>query len=72
MNDHYYSASPVSEHRYAEADYVYRGHALRFTTDAGVFSRGEVDFGTDVHIAENGVDVQEQKELIYQMMLKWK
>ena len=47
MNDHYYSASPVSEHRYAEADYVYRGHALRFTTDAGVFSRGEVDFGTD-------------------------
>lgn len=47
MNDHYYSATPGSEHRYAACDYVYRGCALRFTTDAGVFSRGEVDFGTD-------------------------
>ena len=47
MNDHYYSASPTSEHRYAEASYMYRGEELRFTTDAGVFSRGEVDFGTD-------------------------
>ena len=47
-NDHYFSASPESAHRYAEADYIYRGQELRFTTDAGVFSRGEVDFGTDV------------------------
>ena len=47
MNDHYYSAAPASEHRYAEARYTYRGETLRFTTDAGVFSRGEVDFGTD-------------------------
>ena len=48
MNVHYFSASPTSEHRYAEAEYVYRGETLRFLTDAGVFSRGEVDFGTDV------------------------
>ena len=48
MNDHYFTASPESEHRYAEAEYVYRGETLRFLTDAGVFSRGEVDFGTDV------------------------
>ncbi len=48
MNDHYFTASPGSEHRYAEAPYVYRGENLRFLTDAGVFSRGEVDFGTDV------------------------
>ena len=48
MSDHYFSASPTSEHRYAEAEYVYRGETLRFLTDAGVFSRGEVDFGTDV------------------------
>lgn len=47
MNDHYFSPAPQSEHRYAEAAYSYRGQALRFTTDAGVFSRGEVDFGTD-------------------------
>ena len=48
MNDHYYTADPQSEHRYASADYAYRGIKLRFLTDAGVFSRGEVDFGTDV------------------------
>ncbi len=48
MNDHYYTAAPQSGHRYAPAEYVYRGTALRFLTDAGVFSRGEVDFGTDV------------------------
>ncbi len=48
MSDHYFSASPESAHRYAEAEYVYRGEKLRFLTDAGVFSRGEVDFGTDV------------------------
>ncbi len=48
MHDHYYSPDPKSGHRFAEAEYVYRGVHLRFTTDAGVFSRGEVDFGTDV------------------------
>ena len=47
MNDHYYSQVPQSAHRYAETAYEYRGASLRFTTDAGVFSRGEVDFGTD-------------------------
>ena len=48
MSDHYFSANPNSEHRFAEATYTYREKELRFTTDAGVFSRGEVDFGTDV------------------------
>ena len=48
MNDHYYTSSPESAHRYAPCQYTYRGHELNFTTDAGVFSRGEVDFGTDV------------------------
>ena len=46
MNDHYYSADPNSEHKYQTAEWTYRGHALRFTTDAGVFSKGEVDYGT--------------------------
>ncbi len=48
MNDHYFSASPQSGHRFAETRYTYRGKELVFTTDAGVFSRGEVDYGTDV------------------------
>lgn len=48
MNDHYYTANPESAHRYAVCEYEYRGEKLHFITDAGVFSRGEVDFGTDV------------------------
>ena len=48
MNDHYYTSNPNSEHKYAPCDYNYRDCELHFTTDAGVFSRGEVDFGTDV------------------------
>ena len=46
MNDHYFSASPASGHQYQTAEWTYRGHVLRFTTDAGVFSKGEVDYGT--------------------------
>ena len=47
MNGHYYTASPQSGHKYLSCDYEYRGCSLRFVTDAGVFSRGEVDFGTN-------------------------
>ena len=46
MNDHYYTREPKSESRPAECEYVYRGERLRFVTDAGVFSKGEVDTGT--------------------------
>ncbi len=46
MNDHYYTAEPASASRPAECSWVYRGTELRFETDAGVFSRGEVDTGT--------------------------
>lgn len=48
MADHYFTASPESAHRYASCDFSYRGVSLRFMTDAGVFSRGEVDTGTQV------------------------
>ena len=48
MHDHYYTPVPQSGHRYAETAYEYRGARLAFLTDAGVFSRGEVDRGTDV------------------------
>ena len=51
MPDHYFSSDPQSGHRYAEAAYAYRGKELFFLTDAGVFSRGEVDRGTDVLLA---------------------
>ncbi len=48
MNDHYYTTSPESAHRYASCSFQYRGIQVEFLTDAGVFSRGEVDFGTEV------------------------
>lgn len=46
MNDHYYTRTPQSASRPAECTFSYRGIDLVFTTDAGVFSRGEVDTGT--------------------------
>ena len=48
MNDHYYTRMPASESRPVECEYTYRGILLTFQTDAGVFSRGEVDTGTDL------------------------
>ena len=48
MNDHYYTRNPVSESRPVDCEYVYRGIPLAFRTDAGVFSKGEVDDGTDL------------------------
>ena len=48
MNDHYYTRNPASESRPVDCEYVYRGIPLTFRTDAGVFSRGEVDAGTDL------------------------
>ena len=46
MNDHYYTRVPQSESRPVGCEYSYRGVALAFQTDAGVFSKGEVDTGT--------------------------
>lgn len=48
MNDHYYTAAPNSESRPVEAHFTYRGHDLTLKTDAGVFSRGELDAGTRI------------------------
>ena len=46
MNDHYYTRTPQSESRPVNCEYPYRGIPLTFRTDAGVFSKGEVDTGT--------------------------
>ena len=48
MNDHYYSHNPTSESRPVSASFSYRGHDLTLMTDAGVFSRGELDSGTRI------------------------
>ena len=46
MNDQYYTRVPKSESRPRDFSWTWRGNALTFRTDAGVFSRGEVDDGT--------------------------
>ena len=48
MNDHYYTRVPQSESKPVSCEYSYRGLALTFMTDAGVFSKGEVDAGTQL------------------------
>ena len=46
MNDQYYTADPSSESRPVPCAFPYRGHGLNFMTDAGVFSKGELDVGS--------------------------
>ena len=46
MNDHYYTRVPQSKSHPVSCEYTYRGIPLTFQTDAGVFSKGEVDTGT--------------------------
>ena len=46
MNDQYYPADPTSESNPVPCAFPYRGHGLNFMTDAGVFSKGELDVGS--------------------------
>ena len=46
MNEQYYTPDPTCASRPAACAFSWRGQMLRFTTDAGVFSRGELDKGT--------------------------
>ena len=46
MAEQYYTRQPGSESHPEECSFTYRGKELRFMTDAGVFSRGELDTGT--------------------------
>ena len=46
MNDQYYTADPTSESKPTPCAFPYRGYGLNFMTDAGVFSRGELDVGS--------------------------
>ncbi|OLN23135.1 16S rRNA methyltransferase [Domibacillus antri] len=51
MGDHYFSKNPDSEHRPRQFSFTLRGKEYRFNTDAGVFSRTEVDFGSRLLVA---------------------
>ncbi|MFP3392982.1 class I SAM-dependent methyltransferase [Brevibacillus sp. SIMBA_040] len=46
MADHYYTNRPGAAHDEQQFTFVLRGKELRFWTDAGVFSRDRIDFGS--------------------------
>lgn len=46
MSEHYFSNRPQAEHDEREFTFDLRGRTFRFVTDAGVFSRDRVDFGS--------------------------
>jgi len=46
VSDHYYTNRPTVEHDERTFAFDLRGHTLRFVTDAGVFSRDRIDFGS--------------------------
>lgn len=54
MADHYYTPLPESAHRPRAVQAELLGHALRFETDAGVFSRDAVDPGSRLLIEAMG------------------
>jgi 16S rRNA (guanine1207-N2)-methyltransferase len=46
LSEHYFTRKPQSEHEERIIRETLRGREFTFVTDAGVFSRGGVDFGT--------------------------
>ncbi|MBU5443747.1 class I SAM-dependent methyltransferase [Paenibacillus sp. MSJ-34] len=50
MSEHYYSNRPAVGHDRNTIEATLRGHRLKFVTDAGVFSKGGVDYGSKVLI----------------------
>ena len=50
MSNHYYSQKPEAAHQRQVHEAMLRGEKLRFTTDAGVFSKAGVDYGSRVLI----------------------
>lgn len=50
MSQHYYSQQPEARHDRRTITTVLRGRSLRFTSDAGVFSKGDIDHGSRVLI----------------------
>ena len=48
MEQQYFASEPECESRPVSYTYSFRGRDFVFKTDAGVFSKGETDFGTDL------------------------
>jgi len=50
LSEHYYSKEPQVESKPRRWNFTLRGFSFVFETDAGVFSKSEVDFGSRVLI----------------------
>mgnify|MGYP003357093589 CR=1 FL=1 len=46
VSDQYYASAPASPSRQVPCTFLFHGHAIACQTDAGVFSKGELDEGT--------------------------
>src|SRR5690625_2654263 len=48
--EHYYSKNPQSKFTTETWEYIYNGHPLTFTSGSGIFSKGKIDFGSQLLI----------------------
>jgi 16S rRNA (guanine1207-N2)-methyltransferase len=55
MSEHYYSQNPSVQSKPQKFSFVLRGHTFAFTTDQGVFSKNEIDFGSRLLIESFGI-----------------
>ena len=62
MSDHYYSNKPTVQHDLRTICVTLRGFTLRFLTDAGVFSKGGIDFGSELLI--DSMDIPEDASVL--------
>ncbi|MEX2415387.1 MAG: class I SAM-dependent methyltransferase [Paenibacillaceae bacterium] len=58
MSEHYYTSKPTVEHNRRVIEAVLRGRTLKFMTDAGVFSKAGIDYGSQLLIDSMQIPVQ--------------
>src|SRR5699024_4046628 len=64
VTEHYYSQQPQSKHDVKTLTSQIRGRDFTFTTDAGVFSKGKVDFGSKLLIDTFNADECVQGDIL--------
>ncbi|MFD1988788.1 class I SAM-dependent methyltransferase [Paenibacillus nicotianae] len=62
MGDHYYSNQPGAAHDRRVLEATLRGKVFRFTSDAGVFSKTGIDYGSRVLI--EALDIREDAQVL--------
>lgn len=64
MTNHYYSRNPEVESKPEQWSFTLRGNEYRFKTDAGVFSKREVDFGSRLLIEAFECSLEDDRPII--------